>query len=306
MFIQKRKKTRSSFTNFQERLRYGLYGSAQAVLGYPDLKMQFEQRVGYRPDLRNPKTYNEKITWRKLYNRTPLQVQVSDKLRLRDYIKTLLGPEVATTLFPKLLGVYRRGRDIDFAQLPRDLVLKANHASGFNAFLSPESLVDFAALRTVCDGWMHHSYGTRKMEWAYQGIPRRILAEERIRTTAGRPPCDLKFILFGRRVGWVQLDCDLLHGQQQHIVDEHWQPMTFTRSRPASEALPPEPPQFSRMRALARKIGEHWDSIRVDFLFTEQRFWLNELTLYHGSGMSPFQPREYDRYFGDMWTLPRH
>ena len=90
------------------------------------LKIAFPTFTGYKLDLKNPKTFNEKLQWLKLYNRNPAYTQMVDKFAVREYIAKTIGEEY---LIP-LLGSWDRFEDIDFSQLPNQFVLKPTHDSG--------------------------------------------------------------------------------------------------------------------------------------------------------------------------------
>ena len=62
----------------------------------------------------DPKTFNEKLNWLKLYDRKPEYTPLVDKYAVREHIADKLGNE---HLIP-LLGVWDRAEDIDFDQLP--------------------------------------------------------------------------------------------------------------------------------------------------------------------------------------------
>lgn len=49
------------------------------------LEEQFRKDLGYELDLENPKTFNEKLTWEKLYYNNPLMTKCADKVTARDY-----------------------------------------------------------------------------------------------------------------------------------------------------------------------------------------------------------------------------
>ena len=51
------------------------------------IKKQFKEALGYELNLENPKTYNEKLQWLKLYYHNPLMTKCADKYLAREYIK---------------------------------------------------------------------------------------------------------------------------------------------------------------------------------------------------------------------------
>lgn len=57
------------------------------------LKIVFRIKMGYKLDLDNPKTFNEKLQWLKLYDRNPLYTTLVDKYEVRKYITETIGEE---------------------------------------------------------------------------------------------------------------------------------------------------------------------------------------------------------------------
>ncbi len=90
------------------------------------LLCQFREKLGYDLNLKEPKTYNEKIQWLKLYNRRPEYTQIVDKYAVRQYVADTIGEEY---LIP-MLGIWHNFGDIDFNALPDRFVLKCTHDSG--------------------------------------------------------------------------------------------------------------------------------------------------------------------------------
>ncbi|KLI21967.1 ATP-grasp fold amidoligase family protein, partial [Brachyspira hyodysenteriae] len=82
------------------------------------IKEQFKNALGYELNLENPKTFNEKLQWLKLYYHDPLMTICADKYLVRDYVKEKIGEEY---LVP-LIGVWDRVEDIDFDSLPNQFV----------------------------------------------------------------------------------------------------------------------------------------------------------------------------------------
>ena len=82
------------------------------------LKLLFRLRLNQKLDLKNPKTYNEKLQWLKLYNRKPEYTRMVDKYEAKGYVAERIGEEY---IIPTL-GVWDRFDDIDFESLPNQFV----------------------------------------------------------------------------------------------------------------------------------------------------------------------------------------
>ena len=102
------------------------------------LKLCFKEKIGRWPDLKNPRTFNEKIQWLKLHDRNPLYTQLVDKYEVRKYIAETIGEKY---LIP-LLGVWDSFDEIDFDKLPNQFVLKCTHDSGGLVICKDKSKLD--------------------------------------------------------------------------------------------------------------------------------------------------------------------
>ena len=85
------------------------------------LARRYKQTFGRPLNLRNPKTFNEKLYWLMLYYRPPLTT-VADKYAVRSYVAERVGPAILNELY----GVWDRVPAIDFDTLPDAFVLKVN------------------------------------------------------------------------------------------------------------------------------------------------------------------------------------
>ena len=51
------------------------------------LKYMYRRIIGKKLDLKNPRTFNEKLQWLKLHDRKPEYTKMVDKYEVRKYIK---------------------------------------------------------------------------------------------------------------------------------------------------------------------------------------------------------------------------
>mgnify|MGYP000555659891 FL=1 len=92
------------------------------------LSFIFPRILGYRLDLQNPKTFNEKIQWIKLKDKNPLYTLCADKYKVRDFVKARIG----SGYLIKLIAVYNSPNEISLAELPDKFALKLNTGSSCN------------------------------------------------------------------------------------------------------------------------------------------------------------------------------
>ncbi|GAG80917.1 unnamed protein product, partial [marine sediment metagenome] len=67
---------------------------------HEDERQRFKKIHGYELNLDNPKSFNEKVVFKKLFDRDPLLVVTSDKYRVREFIRNRIGWEAENHLIP--------------------------------------------------------------------------------------------------------------------------------------------------------------------------------------------------------------
>ena len=92
-------------------------------------KIHYKENTGKTLNLKNPKLFNEKIWWLKLNNRDPLLTKCSDKILVRDYVKSKISCD-NDSILNEVYGIYNSAEEINFDSLPDKAFIKVNHRSG--------------------------------------------------------------------------------------------------------------------------------------------------------------------------------
>lgn len=125
------------FKSLQKRFRYvskhpkslirkALYTISPILNDETYLKLLFRISVGYKLNLKNPRTYNEKVNWLKIFYRDALLSKLADKYEVKDYVQQIIGEKYIIRTY----GVWNSFNDINFNTLPSQFVLKTTHDSG--------------------------------------------------------------------------------------------------------------------------------------------------------------------------------
>jgi len=284
-------------------LAEGFIASRDRRRGLPWLHAEFQRRTGRELHLRNPVTMDEKIQWRKVNVRNPLYPVMSDKLRMRDQVRKRLGADETRDLFPRLLGESAHPTADWLAGFGDSIAIKANHGSGWNAFVQKGETPDWEELARLTRHWMRRSYGLQKQEWAYWSIPRRILVEELLCGPDGTFPLDFKFEVFDGKVRCIQVERNTGGIMLARFLPD-WTPLPIPDNPHESLDGLPRPADLPRMLALAERIAAGMDYLRVDFLRSADRLVLNELTVYRVSGFGKPSPPEMSDWLGSLWRNP--
>lgn len=283
-----------------QRLKNRLFEFREAVLGYPKLKKMFEHFNGYPLDLQHPQTHNAKINRKKIVDRDPLLIQTSDKVKVRDYVKTCLGVREAERILIPVYHVSKTGKDIPHPSWDFEFFMKANHFSGGNMLVKPGT--DPRVIEKTCQKWLSTSYGQAMHEWAYRDIPRRIICEKVLRSENGQIPADIKYYCFHGIPKMVMILSDRFEDQKRVFVDENLNLLEGSQmiDKPLLWPLPPLP-NHRRMLELAAKLSQPFTYCRVDFYSIGEEVYFGELTHYTSSGFEPFNDYDLDLAFGELW-----
>lgn len=261
------------------------------------LKILFRIKMGYKLDLKNPKTFNEKLQWLKLHDRNPLYTTLVDKYEVRQYIEDTIGKEY---LIP-LLGVWDRFEDIDFEQLPEQFVLKCTHDSGGIVICKDKSKLNLKKAKKKINTSLKKNFYWAFREWPYKNVKPRIIAEKYMVDESGTELKDYKIFCFDGKPKALFVATDRsIHETKFDFFDIDFNHLPFMQHYPNNtEREITKPKGLEKMLVLAEKLTQDFKHCRADFYDINGQVYFGELTFSHFSGFEHFKPKEWDYKFGD-------
>jgi TupA-like ATPgrasp len=284
----------SKLRNSLQSLFYGL--PMPAGLRRRLLFAFFNRRM---PHFSKPKTFNDKVNWRILNDRRPLLEWTCDKLLMKEHAMeaALDGFHVPNTIWS--------GADVcelRNVELPEYWVLKPNHRSGLIYF--GHGRPDPGELSDVTAGWLDASEWEHKGEWAYAKARPLLLVEELL-GSPGCPPPDYKFFVFDGRAVAVQVDVDRHNAHRRRLYRRDWSPLDVRYGPYDLAPVMPPISNLARMLAVAERLGQPFDFIRVDLYHVDDIIEFGEFTPYPCGGLDRFVPPFLNLELGKAWILPR-
>ena len=293
------------------------------------IKLAYFRRFHKFPDLKNPKTYNEKLQWLKLYDRKPIYTTMVDKYEVKKYVADIIGEEY---IIPTL-GVFEKFDDIDFDSLPNQFVLKCTHDSGGLAICRDKKTFDINLAKKKIENSLKTNYYLDGREWPYKNVKPRIIAEQFISVSnssieasvdgteiscdalqAKHGLLDYKFMCFDGVVKALFLDIGVIGNGTCH-AEEYYRnvydregtllPVKETRENyPTTVVLPSN---LAKMVEIAEKLSKGIPHLRVDLYNLDNNdIRVGEMTFYHGGGMTNvFIPEEWNSVFGSWIDLDK-
>lgn len=268
---------------------------------------RFVKANRYWPNLKNPRTYNEKVNYRKKRARNELFSICSDKIAVKNWVADKVGYKyvipnyyVGTSISQDIVKEIVSGKG--------DCLLKANHNSGpvklLNQFSTNEEIE--AACENI-NSQLKIDFGKRVGEPWYSKITPGVLVEKRLDPEEGESDVrDYKFHVFKQNNNdfkiFVAIDFDRSTNHSRSFFDADFNYMHLATHVPSIKTCLSRPKNYDLMVSLAKTLAEPFSYVRVDFYNVNGHIYFGEMTFAPGGGYSDdFESYKYDLWMGNLW-----
>ncbi len=269
------------------------------------LKRLFKLRLGYGLDLDDPKTFNEKIQWLKLYDRKPEYTMMVDKYEVKKYIAKKIGEQYVIPT----LGIWNHPKEIDFDSLPKQFVLKCTHNSGLGMYICHDkSKMNKKAVMKGLKKGLKENYYKGGREWPYKNVRPRIIAEKYMEEKGNIVPEDYKMYCINGEPKYIVVFHDRFHDQvkpSESVYDTEWNRIYVSLDThfEISDKSVSKPKCLDELLRISRRLCRNMPQIRLDFYIIENTIYFGEITFHTASGFQPMNPSELDRILGEELKL---
>lgn len=267
------------------------------------LKIKYRASIGKKLNLKDPKTYNAKLQWLKIYDRNPEYTKLVDKYEVKSYVAEKIGDEY---IIPTL-GVWDSVEDIDFDMLPNRFVLKCTHDSGGLVICKDKTSLDIAEAKRKLSKSLKSEFYYVGREWPYKNVKPRILAEAYMEDTGSGELRDFKFYCFDGEAKAVLIATDRQKEGEKakyDFYDMSFEHLDVRRGCQNSMKALDKPETFENMKLIAQTLSKGFPHVRIDLYEVDGKNYFGEMTFYPGNGMVPFVPEKWDYTFGSWLKLP--
>jgi hypothetical protein len=262
------------------------------------IRWKFKADLGYAGDFENPKTYQEKLQFRKLYGNHAFYALVADKYKVRDYVAAKVGDQY---LIP-LLGVYDRLHKSVFEKLPQQFIIKANHGCKWHQVVFDKSKLDIDKTVRRFNKLCQRRFGWLGGERHYRLIEPRIVIEQLLRGVGGGVPWDYSFFCYHGPSGFDYSFALAAPDGRGAVFARGWK--LLDSEIPEDELAPHlKPANFEAMVRVAQDLSADFDFVRVDLYTVEGKIYFGELTCTPKRGYGTIANKERQRIRDEMWHL---
>ena len=267
------------------------------------IKKAYKVRMGKELSLENPKTYNEKLQWLKLYDRNPEYTRMVDKCEVKKLVASVIGEKY---IIPTL-GVWEQFEDIDFDNLPEKFVLKCTHNSGGLVICKNKNVLNLEKAKKKIQRSLAFDYYYNSREWPYKNVKPRIIAEQYMENADGSAIDDYKIQCFDGKVDNIMVCVGRFEqsGVRYHYFDKEWNYLPYCPYKGVSaENINIAPPvKLNEMLEIAEKLSKGVPQLRVDLYEIKGQVYFGELTFFTSSGFDTTITEEADQILGSKLVL---
>jgi len=264
------------------------------------ISKEWKQVFGEELNLENPKTYNEKLQWGKVYANNKLAKQCADKVGVLEYVRSKIG----SSYINELIAIYPNTKTIDFSKLPEQFVLKATHDSGSVLIVKDKNQLDYKKLNKI-ENSLKINYGAVTQEWVYDDIKPQIIIEKFLESDDGATLKDYKIFCFAGKAKIIEIDLDRFEGHKQSYYDTAWNRLNFEFGFPILDYDVKKPELIEEMLRLSSILSEPFNHVRIDWYICKNRLVFGEMTFFTAGGFGKFSSKEWEEKMGAWIELSK-
>lgn len=252
-------------------------------------------------DLKNPKTFNEKLMYLKLYNYQNNKVvwRCVDKYCVREYLKS---KGIQEKNLPEIIETYTNAKDINFEELPNKFVLKCTHGCGFNIVCTDKKQLNVKKTRKILNGWLNKKYGYETAELQYIHQKPIIICEKYIENN-DKLPVDYKIYCFHGEPKVILVCSNRAKKLKFNYYDIKWNELLLGKKSNRNLNGVEKPKSLTSMIKLARLSSNEFPFVRVDFYENNDMPIIGELTFTPAACIDNDYTEEGQQYLGNLLKI---
>lgn len=283
------------------KYRYFVSPLCRSIPDKKYLEKVYYFRTNEKLNLDNPKTFNEKLQWLKLYNRKDIFTKMVDKYDVKKIVSEKIGDNYVIPVYQ----VCEKYDDIDFSKLPQKFVIKTTHDCGGVVICKDKTTFNNKRAKKIINRHLRKNYYYSCREWPYKNIKPRIIVEEFMENKGFDYLPVYKFFCFNGVPKIIQtIQNDKQPNETIDYFDVDWNLLDMRQNFPNSEKPLEKPQKLSEMLEIAENLSMDLPFIRVDLYVINNDIYFSEYTFFSDAGFERFTPDYWNIKLGDMLELP--
>lgn len=243
------------------------------------------------------------INWQRINWKSDIPTKCTDKLAVRDYVRSRIGDEFLIPMHPSEGMFWTRADDINFAALPDRFVLKLNNGSGMNLIVKDKNSLDMAAARKTVATWLASRFSTLHRERQYEGIENKLYCESFLDTPDGNPPDDYKIMCNNGRPLFIWVDTGRNVNHQRSFFDLEFRKLDVRVAHDNIDHEIQKPKNLGKMLEIASRLSAGIPIVRIDLYNVNGKIYFGEMTFTSAACTEKYEPLSFSIDIGNKIDL---
>lgn len=271
------------------------------------LKRIYKVSTGKELNLKKPKTLGEKIQWLKLYDSTPIKTQLTDKVKVRYWIKEKIGENY----LKPVLWIGKNYDDIPFENFPNKFYIKCNHGCKWHFLVKDKSkfmnnIRLRTAVRNIFEYWLSHTFfAFGGMEPQYKDIEPQIIVEQFLSDDPDEKPIEIEVYCFNGEAKIIQKIRYARHAIKVSVYDDNLNKSNLKFRSDYINEFQEADEMLKEAVMLSKKLSSEFKFVRVDWMKYKDKLYFNEMTFTPFSGYFFFEDEKWNYTLGNMLDLKK-
>lgn len=249
-------------------------------------------------DIRNPKTFDEKLHWLMINYYGKKEADLTDKEKVKQYIKKLNLPLLNV---PKTYFIVNTKKEK--YNFPKKYVLKVNHGSGDVFVCNGLKPFDYNQAITKLEKLKKKNYALNWLEYHYKYIKPVIMCEEFLDEGTGNRPIDYKFMCFNGNVDSILICSNRDEELKLDFYDRNWEYIDYVKEKYRSSTKMKKPKNLEKMIRIASEISKGFPFVRVDLYDIKGKIYFGEMTFTPAAGFNFYYNETFQINLGNKLDI---
>ncbi|QKJ87088.1 hypothetical protein PMPD1_2142 [Paramixta manurensis] len=254
------------------------------------------------PNIKNPRTFNEKVLQRMVYDKNPRYAELADKYAVRKYISEKIGEEYLIPLLYVTCDPETLLKLKDWSHT----VIKPNHAAGLVMLFDEDpDIKEKERVVAKTKEWLKLDFSNVADEWHYSMIEPLVLVERKI-TPENVIPRDYKFHCFRQNNGDIKYVMQVVDGRFGTVSKGYYlnslDQCVWHHGDGCHHLTEDEKSKLSEVLVLHDLImGKEFKYLRIDWYLIEGKIYFGELTFTSGAGRINGFGANLEKQMAEWW-----
>ena len=267
-----------------------------------ELQMLFRLKTKRKLNFDNPKSFNEKLNYLKLYDTkiaNELKPVLCDKYRVREYVEKLAGRQILNELYWEGFDP----KDIPYDKLPNQFVIKVTHGSTFNIIVKDKNTLNRNKVEKKLHTWLKAKFIPCYGEWWYGKVRPRIIIEKYLENHDKGELIDYKVFCFHGVPKLIDVHAGRFGNHTRNLYDVKWNFYKDARIKYPQGEVMSKPNQLKELLKYAEILSKDFKHVRIDFFMVDEKIYFGEFTFANGAGFDAITPYEFDLEMGSWLNV---